>query len=335
MLSRSNHSVKLITSTEYARDVVRSIDKAKNRIAIVVTTFRDDDPQSQSMVEALCRAGDRGILVSICADIYTYLEPKEFVLRSPKRQPARAYQAIKLERRLKKHGIHFHWLGRTGNIPLAGRTHSKWLIIDNTVYSFGGLNLDRESLSNSDYMLKFLDSSLADHLFNEHSRLLGADRGAHASRSHRFAIGKNSTVLIDGGFFGDSIIYRRAVKRANAAANIVLVSQYCPTGRLNRILRRKKATVYFNHWRKAAWVNKILIQVGMLFARQTTLYTRTPYLHAKFAIFTMQDGNKIAISGSHNFMFGSGFLGTREIALETSDPVIIKQLEHFLREHVQ
>ncbi len=326
---------QLIFSADYARDVVRSIDHAKKRIAIVVTTFRDDDPQTQSIVEALCRAGDRGLLVSICTDIYTYLEPKEFVLRSPKRQPARAYQAMKLEHHLKQHGIHFRWLGRTGNIPLAGRTHSKWLIIDNTVYSFGGLNLDRESLGNNDYTFKFQDALLADHLFNEHSRLLGADRGAHASRSHHFAIDGDSTVLIDGGFFGDSIIYRHATKLASAATDIVLVSQYCPTGKLNRILRRKKATVYFNHWRKAAWINKILIQFGMLFTHQTTLYNRTPYLHAKFAIFTMPDGKKIAITGSHNFMFGSGLLGTREIGLETSNPVIIAQLERFLREHVK
>ena len=48
----------------------------------------------------------------------------------------------------------------------------------------------------------------------------------------------------------------------------------------------------------------------------------------------MPDGQKVAITGSHNFMFGSGAMGTREIALETTDHHIIRQLESFLHRHV-
>ena len=49
----------------------------------------------------------------------------------------------------------------------------------------------------------------------------------------------------------------------------------------------------------------------------------------------MPNGNKIAITGSHNFMFGSVVLGTREVALETSDTAIIAQLEKFFKNHVE
>nr|MBP6038525.1 hypothetical protein [Candidatus Saccharimonas sp.] len=59
-----------------------------------------------------------------------------------------------------------------------------------------------------------------------------------------------------------------------------------------------------------------------------------PYLHAKFMIGTMPDGSKRAITGSHNFMFGSGLMGTREIALETTDTKIIRQLERFIDTYV-
>ena len=240
----------------------------------------------------------------------------------------------KLERRMKRHGANFRWLGRNSNITLAGRTHSKWLIIDDIVYSFGGLNVGEESFDNTDYLLKFHNAELASRLFSEHLRLMGADRGGHASRSHKFALDKSSTVLIDGGLLGDSIIYRRACALAKEAESITLVSQYCPTGKLSRILRRKQATIYFNHWRRAGALNKLLIQIGMLSARQRTLYERVPYLHAKFMICTMPDGKKVAITGSHNFMFSSGFLGTREIALETTDKRIIMQLEKFMTHRV-
>lgn len=329
-----SNSPKLIVADDYPIKLVKTIDQSRSRIAVVATTFRDDDRRSHEIINALCRAGDRGVLVSICADIFTYIEPKEFMLRSPKRQPARAINALKLERRLKKHGIHFRWLGRNGNVPLMGRTHSKWAIIDNTVYAFGGLNLDSESFDNTDFMIKIEDKELADRLFSEHTRLMSADKGGHASRSHQFTIKGGDRVLVDGGLFGDSIIYRRACRLAREAESIVLVSQYCPTGKLNRILRHKQATVYFNHWRQAAWMNKILIQVGMLFAKQHTRYRRKPYLHAKFIIFTMPSGQEIALTGSHNFMFGSGLMGTREIALETTNKKLIRQLKTFLDDHV-
>ena len=328
------HSPRLLTSEEYARDAAKKIAKATSRIALVVTTFHADDKLSRAIVDELCKASERGVLVSVCADSYTYTEPKEFILRSPKRHPARAYRAIKVERLLKKSGVEFRWLGRNSNIGFAGRTHTKWLVVDDIVYSFGGVNMDHESFTNTDYMIRFYDADLADALFAQHLRLRKSDKGGHALRSKEIRINDRSSVLVDGGLIGDSLIYRRACKLARQATDITLVSQYCPTGKLNRILKRKKATLYFNHWKSAAWMNRILIQFGMAFSRQQTLYQHANYLHAKFIIFTMPDGTKIAISGSHNFMYGSVAFGTREVALETTDPGIIKQLEHFLAGYV-
>ena len=46
--------------------------------------------------------------------------------------------------------------------------------------------------------------------------------------------------MTDGGFQGDSIIYRSACELARQADSVLLVSQYCPTGKLSRILKQKK-----------------------------------------------------------------------------------------------
>lgn len=328
------NSPRLLTAEEYAKDAAKKIAKATSRVALVVTTLRADDNLSSTIIDELCKASERGVHVSVCADTYTYTEPKEFFLRSPKKHPARAYRAIKVERQLKKSGVEFRWLGRSSNIGFAGRTHSKWLIVDDTIYSFGGVNLDHGSFQNTDYMIRLHDPMTADALFSQHSRLRKADKGGHALRSRQLAVSDHMSILVDGGLIGDSIIYRRACKLARQAESITLVSQYCPTGKLNRILKRKNATLYFNHWKRAAWMNRILIQFGMVFSRQRTLYQQANYLHAKFIIFTMPDGHKIAISGSHNFMYGSVAFGTREIALETTDSKIIKQLEGFLATYV-
>ena len=330
----SLHPMKLLSSADYTPEVIKSIRNARHEIAIIATTFRSDDTRSEAIIDELCKAADRGVAVSVHADTFTYLEPKEFILFSPKRQPSRAVQAIKLERRLKSHGIQFYWLGRKANVILTGRTHTKWIVIDDIVYSFGGLNLDNESFSNIDYMFKIRDSKLAEVILAEHVRIRRADRGGAGIRNHTYKLDNSTDVLFDGGLIGSSLIYRRTVELAKQAEYITLVSQYCPTGPLVRILKAKHATLYYNHWRNASSVNRALIGLGMLTAKSTTIYRHNIYLHAKFAIFTMPNGDKVAISGSHNFMFGSGVVGTREVAIETSDPHIIRQLEKFCEQYV-
>lgn len=328
------HPPKLLTADEYALDLAKAIRKARNEIAITTTTLRDDDPRSHDIVEALCDAADRGVSVSVCVDTFTYLEPKEFLLRSPRRQPARAMRALQLERKLKHHGIMFRWLGRKANAIIYGRTHSKWAIVDDAIYSFGGVNMDNESFSNVDYVFRFHDARLATVMIAEHLQVRRADRGGGAFRSHKFELDAKTNVLFDGGLVGDSIIYRRAYQLAREATSILFVSQYCPTGKLARAFRNKDARLYFNSGENATLVNKFLIASSKLMAKHDTLYKHSTYLHAKFIIYTMPDGKKVALSGSHNYMFGSGLVGTREIAIETTDTNIINQIERFYEQYV-
>jgi len=324
----------LLEGAAFIQDLVRKIDASTDRVAIVTTTLHDDCDAMHLLIKALQRAGDRGVTVSVAADALTYVEPKEFLIRSPKKQPLRAYRAMRSERRLKSHKVSFHWLGRHSNITFAGRTHVKWMIVDDYTYSFGGINLDHASFENTDYMIRLHSKSIANKMYHEHQRLLRADKGGHASRSHAVELTPTETLLVDGGLPADSIIYRRAVRLAREATDIVVVSQYCPTGLLSRILRRKHAKVYFNHWRHAQSINKGIIGIGMLTSRKKTDYNRDNYLHAKFALFTMSDGRKVALTGSHNFMYSSVFVGTREVALQTENSAIIKKLETFLEKRV-
>lgn len=326
---------KLLIGTECARDAVKSIDKASVRIALVTTTFRADDQLSSDIIDALCRASKRGVIVSVCADTYTYLEPRGFNFTSTKQYSARAYHALKLERKLKSSGVSFHWLGRLSNFGFTGRTHSKWLVADDIVYCFGGVNFDGESFTHNDYLFRLKNNDFADQMFAQHTHTIKADKSGHAARYYTVPLDKNSTALFDRGLIGNSIIYRRACELAQEATDITLVSQYCPTGKLSRILHRKHAKLYFNHWHNTKGVNTAMIRFGMTLTHQHTLYKRDQYLHAKFILFTMPNGSKIAITGSHNFMFGSVVFGTREVALETSDTAIIAQLEKFFKNHVE
>ncbi|HEX7590273.1 MAG TPA: hypothetical protein VF362_04760, partial [Demequinaceae bacterium] len=142
-------------------------------------------------------------------------------------------------------------------------------------------------------------------------------------------------VLVDGGLVGDSVIYRHACKLAAKADRVVLVSQYCPTGKLGRLIKAVPHAFYFNPPENASGLNALLIRASMMSSRTRTLYRRKLYLHAKVIIFYLPGGRKVAITGSHNFVRGGVSLGTREIALQTRNPRLIEQIERFITERVR
>lgn len=312
----------------------KSVENAKERIDIIALVFFEDD-STRSLVDALCDAADRGVKISIGLDIYfTYKEIGVSESRwSYIRSQVNKMRATR--KKLESHGAKVRWLGQRGFTFFSQRTHIKWSIVDETVYSFGGVNLFKEGIENNDFIFKTVNIRLAERLASEHELVLSTDRAGRAYPSHHFNIDKQNSVLIDAGNMFDSIIYRRVCKYANRASSIVYVSQYCPTGKLSRLLKKQSTDFYFNDWRNAEdKLNSLLIRISSIIHGIKPKYKKKQYLHAKFIIFTMPDGKEIAVTGSHNFVAAGSVLGTREIALETRDPHIISQLKKFLEANV-
>ncbi len=322
---------KLLLPVAYVKDVTKHIRNATRRVSLLSMVVADDS-STDDLIDALSEAARRGVLVEVAADIFTYGELGGFFF--PTRYRTKQARATTLmSRRFTKSGVKFTWLGRSRTTIFSGRTHVKWCIVDDTVYTFGGVNMYQKGINGNDYMFKIDDDTLADTLVAEYHRLIRADAGDYSYRSHGFKIGAD-TVLIDGGFFGDSIIYRHACALTAEATSVLLVSQYCPTGKLSRLLKTTDSHLYFNPPANASPINRAIIRTGMFFSKHTTLYTKSQYLHAKFMIFDMPDGRRVALTGSHNFVLAGVLLGTREIALQTENPQTIKQLEDFWRKFV-
>ena len=323
---------KLLSPDAYVRDATKAIEQATDRVCLL-TLILIEDVATTPLIDALCAAAKRGVKVSVGADTFTYTELRGSYIPTTYRN-ARVREAMTLQKRFKKAGVKFSWLGRLSAVAFSGRTHIKWCIVDDTVFSFGGVNLDEESVGHADYMFSVHDAALADRLASEHKRIISADKHGHNYRSLRFGDDETS-ILIDGGFFGDSIIYRRACYWAARASHVTFVSQYYPSGKLSKLLAKTKSDLYFNHGTNNGAINYLILQIAARFDKQSTRYTRSRYLHAKFIIFTLEDGRKVAITGSHNFVRAGVFLGTREVALETTDKKIIKQLERFFTDYIR
>lgn len=323
---------KLILPQEYVENATKQIKKAKKRVALL-TMVLVHDSSTDELIDALCAAAERGVEVMVAADSFTYTDFQGSYIPTTYRSK-RVRDAMDMQKRFRAAGAKFQWLGRLSMVAFVGRTHIKWCVVDDTVYAFGGVNLDLPSIKNTDYMFRVKNEELASRIIAEQQRIISVDSSGHAYRSHRFGDDDNM-VLIDGGFLGDSIIYRRACYWAERATHATLVSQYCPTGKLSRLLKKIDSDLYFNHWTNAGLLNRFVIRVGMATSKHNTSYHRRPYLHAKFIVFTLPDGSKVAISGSHNFVSAGVFLGTREVALETTNKKVIAQLERFFKEHVK
>lgn len=324
--------MKLISASDYIDQATKAVERAEKR-AYLLSMVVADHPKTHPLLAALEAAALRGVEVVIMADVFTFGEVSGGFL--PIRYYSRGVRETnRMVRRLKKAGVKFVWLGSSRITLFNGRTHTKWCIADDTVFSFGGVNIYQGGVENVDYMFTLTDKTLADRLVEEQKRLQRAELRATNYPSVDYEY-NGSSVLIDGGIIGQSVIYRRACELAEAASHITFVSQYCPTGRLARILKRKPTAFYYNRIDQAEGLNRFVISFSQLVSGLRTLYEKKTYLHAKFIIFTFPDGSKRVISGSHNFAYTGVLLGTREIALDTDDPHIITQLETFLQQEVK
>lgn len=324
-------NMKLVLPPAYVEQATALVAQASHRVSLIAMVIADH-PATHLLIDALVEAAERGVQVSVAADIFTYGEVSGGFL--PLRYDHRGSRAVTtMARRLKQAGVTFQWLGHGRMTLFNGRTHSKWCVVDNTVFCFGGVNMYQEGIENTDYMFRLESIELADALCAEQKRIQKAERNAQNYASHTKVI-DDLTVHFDGGIIGQSVIYRRACELANQASSITFVSQYCPTGKLARLLKTKPCRLYFNRPELASALNRLLLWFSTSVSGLRTHYHRDTYLHAKYIIFTLPDGTKTALTGSHNFAYTGVLFGTREIALETKDPAVIAQLESFTEQYV-
>lgn len=320
----------LLEATDYVKDLTKSVTTAKRRIAITSLIFTDDSSTS-ALISALIQATERGVDVTLAQDIFTYSEFGGF-LNPFKQYTARSRHAANTTLRLRKSGVKVTWLGKLKLNPFSGVTHIKWSVVDDVCYVFGGVNLYTGGIdSSTDYMFRIKDGDLAKELVRQQVAVTKSPTPLYKGFKGECSIG---TWYVDSGKPNDSLIYDRACELAAQSTHILFVSQYSPSGPLAEQLRITDSDNYFNQPENASFPTSLMLRRDRHVTGIPSLYNRKKYLHAKFIIFTLPSGEKIALTGSHNFSYKGVVFGTREVALETHDVKIIHQLEQFFRNHI-
>jgi cardiolipin synthase len=320
--------MQLITAPNYYRALQAGIPKAKKRIIIHAMGILWG-PKTEMLIPPLLDAAKRGVEVQVVGDIYskfiTYM-PRPFREKLPPWSRVRAGND-----KLRAGGVNVTYVGSLGPNPFKRRCHTKWTIIDDLVYSFGGINIAEDSFTNHDYMLETRNGHLADYL-NALTEQIAT--GASILPDHTKQLTARTTILFDGGTPGASIIYDTACDIVAQAKKVYFVSQMCPSGRLARLINARDNECYFVRPGQTEFpANLALVRDRSRF-RVINRYRGKTYIHAKFILTEGSDGQRHFIGGSNNFSRRGVDYGTKEIAVHSTDPQLWQQLYDFMQKQI-
>lgn len=319
-------TINLLTAAEYRNALVKQVPLAKHRIVVAAMAMTWDET-TIPILKLLLEACQRGVAVHILYDRYSWL-PFTFHKWLPSHKIRQQVgQLLAFAKEIELAGGIVSEVGKKWGInPFSHRMHAKISLIDDAIYSFGGVNFTADSFLYADYMCHTQNLVMADQLAG-HIEAISRSRSLPNSE---LLLNDNSVVLLDGGQPGSSIIYDRACELAGQAAQVVYVSQMAPSGRLAKALRGK-STCYFNRVGQATGAGKLGLAIDTWRYGLTNHYKGSTYIHAKFMLFKMRDGSRILLSGSNNFSWRGVAYGTKEIALQSGDPILWDELAHYLQ----
>ena len=250
---------------EYFSEITRKIAATKrgDRVALMTMSFDPTEPRTEPLMRELYAATDRGVHVQLNIDAISFMLVKNYrpdrnLLRRP--DPAhmkgayfkRRYAALEqLERRDGRFAVtNLPSQGLTN--PFAGRSHIKFTVINHDVY-IGGCNLGQTW--QIDLMVCLHETQLSNWVYDF---ILKAARQPYLKtmlngRDFEHRIDRATTLLIDAGVQGQSLIYDRTLEMIDTAKrHIVITCQYFPDNiTAEHLLAAQKrgvdVTIYFGN----------------------------------------------------------------------------------------
>lgn len=317
--------MRVLTTDAYYRELAAGFAGARRRIVLAAMLVVEGG-KITPLLEALLAAQRKGIRVTVLLDRFSFMSLAYGTLIATPRLKSRFARTKLLLHELEAAGGSVSIVGKNGINPYAGRMHAKVTIIDDTVYSFGGINIADHAFDAADYMLRSTIPGLADRL-----EQLVAHIAGHSSVNHsEHILDRRTSWLFDSGKRGDSLIYARACELARQARHVYYVSQMYPSGELGILLKATDCRAYYNRPGLVSPMDKLALALDSKLLPLPNHYHGQRYLHAKCILYELKDGSKALLSGSHNFSWRGVRFGTQEIALYSTDEVLWRNLYGFI-----
>ena len=316
-MTQHEYAPLLTAKQEYSQQLIQSIDQATDRVLLETMVF-DDSGEMASILDAVARARKRGVNVLIIYDKYANL------VQAIEKTPQQINKFQSRMSNLALEGAEIIRVGKSRINPFAGRHHAKAVIVDNTSYIGGGINLDGGSFHTQDYMIEFNNIRMSDKLYST------LPEKAVSRDSDDILYSDDTTeILLDAGKPGESLIYDTTCQLAYQASTIHYISKLAPDGDLADILRNKDTYYWHNTISSARSFDKLAIALDQRKFRTANNYTGDAMLHAKAILFEMPDGSHHTITGSHNFNSRGVKFGTQELAIHSASEKIYQAILSF------
>jgi phosphatidylserine/phosphatidylglycerophosphate/cardiolipin synthase-like enzyme len=321
---------RLVSATPYHAELLHAIKSSRKRVTITAMVVGWDD-KTKPIFHELEKALSRGVEVTMVFDIYitSPFAPGIFTYFTGYRKSLKQlFQACDA---LSQNGASISFIKSLGINPFKNRYHFKAAIVDDSWFSYGGVNFCKVAFEINDYMLTGESKSEADIL----QRAVKQFQTGEMREDTRIILDPKNTLLIDAGTPHRSIIYSTATMLALKATKVTYVSQMPPAGQLAKALGKTNTTYFYNPPMQFTFPANIAAIIDTTRNSTANNYRKPTFLHAKFIIYEFKDEPAAVISGSHNFSQRGVEYGTQEGALLSTDTALIKQFQIYLTEYIK
>ncbi len=317
---------KLIPAHGIPERLTHDIAHAETSVYLQTMAFSPEGEPMGRICASLMEAARRGVAATLAFDEIS-LKTKEIGDRA---------ETLGFCDSFREAGGTVRVLGGTGLfMTLMNRSHGKIYMADDVHYYGGGVNLTSDSFMHHDYMLR------TEVPVARQALVRAAELSLPGVEEHdaTVSIDPERTLLIDAGTQGSSVILEHAIDLARRAmGGVWYMSQYSPAPRLARALRSRvppdRIHASFNRPRNASNLHHRLESlVDNRISAIANNYSGMPRVHGKALVVRTSDGTFEAITGSHNFCQWGVTLGTKEVALHTTNQDDCAQLVEFM-EHM-
>ncbi len=236
---------------------------------------------------------------------------------------------------LKKSGVKLLFTNKPTKLehvfPYKGRNHMKMTIVDSVAY-LGGVNYADADFKFDDFMVKFTEKNIVDAIQN---LFLSVEAGTLSDK--KIPINKETALFIDAGKPGKSIILEEAIQAAkNAKKSIGHTCQFVPDGAFLRALHTAHShnlTVNVVSPDKNSFSPMLsgvykLNRAAIVLKRQTMpVHLLNNMVHAKLTIVD----EAYILMGSHNLSLSGVRVGTAELALSSTNPLLVHNLDVYFK----
>lgn len=324
----SSLNLSFITATDYFDDLAKRIPKAKKRIVIHAMALLWQS-YTEPLIPLLKDALERGVEVRIVGDMYSKITANmpRFVRGD---HDQRWGHTIAINSELQSLGANITYVGKLGLNPFKQRCHSKITIVDDHVYTFGGVNFYGGAFTFHDYMLETSNAALAERLYQLVCDIEKFPRMTDIIEK----LDSDNTLLFDGGTPGTSAIYDAACAAVANAKKVYYVSQMCPSGQLAKLITKTDNECYFVRPTQAEPPSNLALIFDRARFGVKNRYKGKRYIHAKFILTEDKDGAKHIISGSNNFSWRGIAYGTKEIAVHSTDEQLWQTFYDYMQREI-